>query len=318
MTYYSERNGLRTKNNKSYKMSMDAYNLILQTCEEMFVHLAWKFSLTCPDNDSNIVNIDRSKLYLKLKFLNPDLIKNDALYYPMIHRNYFGDDEIDEFNPYALFDLIEYICENAMDFEKRDHHSYFQHYHLKFKDSNECVINFRNEINELFDITNLLYELDSNYEVQRVVSNDSQLEATSKLVSNTNDDTLKKLINEAISYYRKPGTNNIQIATEKIWDAFERIKTKLDEDKKKSVTKLISIISDSNDDFNKLLDTEFKSLTNIGNQFCIRHFETGKIELKDENQYEYLFNRCLSVVLLSLKYIDHHQIDSSTLQRENM
>ena len=40
--------------------------------------------------------------------------------------------------------------------------------------------------------------------------------------------------------------------------------------------------------------------------FYVRHFETDKIDLKDENQYEYLFNRCLSVVLLSLKYIDHH------------
>lgn len=71
-------------------------------------------------------------------------------------------------------------------------------------------------------------------------------------------------------------------------------------------SKLSFEIIDSNEDFNKLLDTEFKSLTNIGNQFCIRHFETYKIELKDENHYEYLFNRCLSVVLLSLKYIDHH------------
>lgn len=259
MTYYSERNGLRTKNNKSYKMSMDAYNLIVQTCEGMFVHLAWKFPLTCQDNDSNIVNIDRSKLYLKLIFLNPNIIKNGELYYPMIHRNAFGGDQIDEFNPYALFDLIEYICQNAKDFEKSAYHTYFQHYHLIFKDSNVCIENFRNEINELFDNTNLLYKLDSNYEVQRVVSNDAQLEATFKLGSNTNDDTLKNLINEAISYYRKPGSNNIHIATEKIWDAFERIKTKLDEDKKKSVTKLISKISDSNEDFNMLLDTEFKS-----------------------------------------------------------
>ena len=115
---------------------MAPYNLILQTCGEIFVHLAWKFPLTCPDNDSNIVNIDRSKLYLKLKFLNLDLIKNDELYYPMIHRNCFGDDEIDEFNPYALFDLIEYICQNAKDFEKSASHTYFQHYHLKFNDSN--------------------------------------------------------------------------------------------------------------------------------------------------------------------------------------
>ncbi|MEQ9374260.1 MAG: hypothetical protein RIG68_03740 [Imperialibacter sp.] len=115
----------------------------------------------------------------------------------------------------------------------------------------------------------------------------------------TNDSELNALINEAKSRFLKPGDK--QVALEKIWDAFERIKTYYGQNKKESSTKLISKIASNlgEEEFNN----EFVTLTKIGNNFRIRHHETDKIELTDISQIDYLFFRVLSLIDLCLSKI---------------
>lgn len=60
-------------------------------------------------------------------------------------------------------------------------------------------------------------------------------------------------------------------------------------DKKKSSEKLISLISNGNEDFKDLFNTEYKTLTDIGNKFRIRHHETDKIDIDDDRYYDYLY-----------------------------
>ena len=57
-----------------------------------------------------------------------------------------------------------------------------------------------------------------------------------------------------------------------------------------------------NSDFIDLFNDEFKALTNIGNKYRIRHHETDKIDITDARYYDYLFNRCLSLIALAIKY----------------
>lgn len=93
-----------------------------------------------------------------------------------------------------------------------------------------------------------------------------------------------------------------QIAVEKLWDAFERIKSYYDDDKKKSSAQLVSILSGKINecDFNE----EFTELTKIGNKNMIRHSEKDKNKIDDSNYLDYLFFRMMSLINLCLKEIN--------------
>ncbi len=95
-----------------------------------------------------------------------------------------------------------------------------------------------------------------------------------------------------------------QDAIEKLWDAFERVKTiYTDCDKKQSVTKIINMMSSKNPGYSDMLNKEFQELTNIGNKFRIRHHEMDKIEINDDSYYNYFYGRCSMLIILVLKYI---------------
>ena len=71
---------------------------------------------------------------------------------------------------------------------------------------------------------------------------------------------LKELLQEASKYY---DANNMQIAVEKLWDAFERLKTYYCSpsiDKKKSVNKIVKDMGNSQQAFMELFDREFHAL----------------------------------------------------------
>ena len=58
------------------------------------------------------------------------------------------------------------------------------------------------------------------------------------------------------------------------------------------------------DNFVELFNLEFRALTDIGNKFRIRHHETNKVDIADIRYYDYLFNRCLSLINLEVQYLD--------------
>ena len=111
---------------------------------------------------------------------------------------------------------------------------------------------------------------------------------------------LKDLLEEAQDYFRK----DKQIATEKMWDAFERLKTYYsDLDKKHSADKIIEDMSHNDANYIHLFKEEFNTLREIGNNYRIRHHETDKIDIIDNNYYIYLYYRCLALIDLAKKYL---------------
>lgn len=123
------------------------------------------------------------------------------------------------------------------------------------------------------------------------------------------EEGINKLLNIAQTYVN----SDIQTALEKLWDAFERLKTYFIDtkeifDKKGSVEKLITIISDENNSFKSVLEDEFKTLTSIGNTFRIRHHEKKKIDFSNDEQKMYLYNRCFSLIKLAVDYIDRNKL----------
>ena len=63
-------------------------------------------------------------------------------------------------------------------------------------------------------------------------------------------------------------------------------------------------VANGEEKYRKLLNDEFKKLTEIGNGFRIRHHETNKIEIVDNRHKEYLFNRCASLLSQCIRYIN--------------
>jgi hypothetical protein len=80
---------------------------------------------------------------------------------------------------------------------------------------------------------------------------------------------------------------------EKLWDAFERIKTlESGQDKRAQVTALLDKAAQGK--FRAMLEIEATELTRICNTFRIRHSETTQEPLTQSAQTDYLFHRMFS------------------------
>lgn len=98
--------------------------------------------------------------------------------------------------------------------------------------------------------------------------------------------------------------SEIELATQKLWDAFERIKTYDKQlEKKESAENLVILMSKGNEDYKEILNKEFSNLTSIGNDFRIRHHETFKNDIICKEHYDYLFHRCLALLRLATKAV---------------
>lgn len=79
---------------------------------------------------------------------------------------------------------------------------------------------------------------------------------------------------------------------------FGKNKSLTNKNKKQSISTIITLLSDDiNSDF---FNNEFRELTQIGNNYQIRHFEKGVKEIKDDRTKEYLFFRALGLIELVL------------------
>lgn len=157
---------------------------------------------------------------------------------------------------------------------------------------------FAAQVNALFKLNSLAFRLK-----QGQIESTFDVSIDKQNVSTISEKGLKDLIIEADSYYR---TGNKQIAVEKMWDAFERLKTFYSPslDKSASANKIIDDMSNFESNFKELYEAEFKALTSIGNNFRIRHHETTKVDITDTRHYEYLYKRCLALISVAIQYLE--------------
>lgn len=295
---YTERNNLRTIQDKTTVIDKDRYELLLSVCNKYIPNMVGVFPDYCPDNSTIVCGVNMSLFSNTLKFRIPDLEYNYAGYVviPMF----------DEYNQYALLDYVEYIGNCIIDFEEYESHSFFQHNHIKILETSNVKQIFRNEINGVFELTRLLYRLNDKFEVERITSADELIESEAQNLESVKEQGLKDLLLESLYLYKNPRPEFHKLATEKIWSALERLKTVFvtnDVDKKKSADKVIRIMANSDNNYIELLRTEFYALTNIGNNYRIRHHETDKTEITDERYYDYFYGRCFALIALAIKFI---------------
>lgn len=298
MELYSQRHGIRKAQEKTSDISAEAYKLLLNCCEKYYNNLAWEYSEECRCNECVSLNYDLFDTALRYKI--PSLFrKNEKIAAP----EYIMDVSLDEYDQFALIDLIEYIASECRDFIYEED-IFCRHYHMLFTDSNDVFQKFKNEINNIFDILGLSYILNDNKKIERILQNNVLTKEMEKSINNIKEEETKNLLQEAIDLHKSPFPNASKYATEKIWDAFERLKTYYtNTDKKKSAEAIVNDISNNNQDFIKLFNDEFKKLTEIGNNYRIRHHETNKMNITDDRYYDYFFNRCLSLISLAIQYL---------------
>lgn len=207
------------------------------------------------------------------KSINDLVLEDITKFY--IPKHYVGSElvEINEFSdfkegtrPFTVFDVIE-----------------------SFNRHTTKSSQFRNEINAIFKLNNINVEL-RNGEVHSTSNKAIGLDDS----TNINEAGLEELIRTAEDLYNK---GEYSYAVEKIWDAFERIKTYYPTlNKKKSAEKIINDISYGNEHIKKMFDNEFKVLTDTGNSYRIRHHEINKIDISKELHYKYFYKRCLALI----------------------
>lgn len=306
MAYYTERHGMRRPVAKTYDISIEKYALLLHCCEKYYNNLAWKYPEQCPDGHG-CCGIDFEQLRLDLRYEIPTLHRDysDNIAVPTVHHNVFdNDDEESEYDQYALLDLIEFFAENIRDVVVGSFHSYFGHYHLTCQNSRNVCAQFRDEINDIFRKTGLLYELNTDLQVERIVENSPLTPAVQSAIAAVKEVGTRELLQEAILLHRSPYPADVRDAVEKLWDAYERLKTYYTTmNKAKSAEKIVNDMAARQVPYVTLFDTEFRALTKIGNDFRIRHHETDKVEITDVRYYDYFFNRCLSLIALAIQYL---------------
>ncbi|MFS0980784.1 AbiJ-NTD4 domain-containing protein [Enterococcus casseliflavus] len=201
-------------------------------------------------------------------------------YIPMSYDNKNKYSETDDIldivlkgSPYHVFDILEF-------FEKYIYEN-----------------NFETKVNQLFDLHKLHFKM-----IHGKIENTLDTPVNLDIINNINEAGLKELLQKATTYYASGDT---KIAAEKLWDAFERLKTYYSPtlNKKKSVGKIINEMGNNEQVFIDLFEEEFNKLTLYGNSFNIRHHEKTVTNIDDLRHYDYFYKRCISLISTALKFI---------------
>lgn len=164
--------------------------------------------------------------------------------------------------------------------------------------ADDLIGNFISEVNGVFERKKIRYELTPTGRIQRIGA-----PIVSDLIRDTSfetgDSDLNEMLELAQDKYISRDPAIRREGLEKLWDAWERLKTLEDpSDKKTSVEALLDRVA--NGPMRERLGVEARELTQIGNKFMIRHSETDRHALTDHRHVDYLFHRLFSLVYLLL------------------
>lgn len=298
MCLYTERYKYRTESEKTERINRNAYSLLLMCCKKYKNNLIHEFHSEEHDDftGGDYVSFDKEHFVSKIRSRIPSIHIDEQ-------NEISVPEHISDSNQYAILDLVEFFAKRIRDIYKHWNNQHYRNYEIiDSLDTSEIFNKFQEEINEIFRDENLLFVLTNDKIVERDLEHSVLNSSLEKDIQNIQEQGIKELLNDAITFIRKPNLSSRQSGLEKIWDAFERIKTYYqDLNKQNSAQKLINNIS-PNEDLKEVITNEFKELTKIGNNYRIRHHETDKKEIPPEF-IDYFFNRCLSLIALIIKYL---------------
>lgn len=258
------------------------------------------FPEVCPDG-AGPVGTDEQKFAFGIKAEIPELnwplkttIRNED--------NWSFNEELYVPETMVVLDLIQFCYMHVAKPIQGRYHNYFKHYHLSF-DVEAGRKEFRDKMNRIFSRNDLAYELKENGDIIRLTP--PTLGETIVAISfNTGDAKLNGILEDSRRKYLSPDPQVRKEAVERLWDAWERLKTvENPSDKKDSITLLLNKAA-LEQNFRDLLEEEARKLTSIGNTFHIRHSEVSQTEIREAAHFDYLFHRLFSMILLLINSRD--------------
>lgn len=309
MKYFSDKEGVN-KVGISFRISADVWNGIVVIVNALIKNnlLAKDFPKQCPDGNG-ICGVNELSFYIaafavisgahkflpqyegEIQYLSPASLSE---------LPFESDEEIEKDNEcftYDVLDFVEFTFRHINDVRNGAYHDFFKHYELEFPGTTVSREKFVSDINEIFERNHIGYKLCDDGSICRIVDE----VILHPISSSKREPRLEELIQDAIYKFRNPRLNERKIALEKLWDAFERLKTiEIPEEKRKkqSADILLSKASLGQTAFKDILENECKALTDIGNQYQIRHFERYTKQITSEEHLDYLFYRMYSLVSL--------------------
>ncbi|MDV8148941.1 hypothetical protein [Arthrobacter sp. B10-11] len=246
--------------------------------------LAQHFPEHCVDGNA-ISGTDQSALWSNVRAVIPEL-KEDSLFGV---REQQSDD--------VLFDLMEYAAARIAKPVQGRWHEYMKHFELDFAEA-LGKREFRQEVNQILQRGGTMYELGPGGRIVRIGTTEVQ-QIIQQMVPASGDATLDGLLQLAKGLYISRKDDDRVLALDKLWDAFERLKTiDVSGNKKQSSNVLLDNITSA--EFREVARAEMVALTALGNQFMIRHHETDKHPVPEVAQ-DYLFARMGSLIVFLLK-----------------
>lgn len=283
LDFYSDRNGgapPRDQNTLAAATRRGLLNLVQSKIDADW--FAQRFPEQCPDGNG-VCGTNSQALTVDLQALIPKLS------YPLLTSDNYDDE--------AVFDLLEYAAQRISLAEPDGWHSFHRHHELKF-DRKKGRRSFQEEINQMLSRGRATFEMDEALQIQRFGTPEVR-QVLVDLNPDTGDAALDKLIVDSRSLFMSYREDDRKLGLEKLWDAFERLKTiELPGNKKASAQQLLAHITDH--PFRDLLAAEMRALTDVGNGFNLRHHETDKHQVPTE-AYDYLYARMGSLIITLLR-----------------
>ncbi len=260
--------------------------------------LAYGFPSHCPDGNA-IEGTDRHALWNVVRAEIGELAMADAEAWDAFSYVMRSTGNLPS-TP-AILDLIEFVARHVAQPSQGRWHEFFRHHHLDL-DRKEGLRKFVEDVNRVFSRSGLAYQLTATGVAERTVPVPmaDQLNRTEFCTGNQE---LDELLDTAIKRFLLPEPEARQDALEKLWDAFERLKSiEAPGDKKAGASILIDkAIAVDAKVLHSAITEEFKAMTTLGNELRIRHSEVGQEPVGDNGEKDYLFIRLLSLIRLMLK-----------------
>jgi len=199
----------------------------------------------------------------------------------------------------VVLDLLEFCALAVGQPIAGSYHSFFQHTHLSW-DRPAGLARFVAEVNRLFSRNGLAFEINAEGKARRLLpAHVGQTLATANFC--TGDAEADALLEDARRRFLAPNVEDRRDALEKLWDAFERIKTlEPGANKRVSADLLLDRAARPGSKLRQVLADEAEALTRVGNAHRIRHSEVDQESLETTGQVDFLFGRLFAFIHLVL------------------
>lgn len=209
-------------------------------------------------------------------------------------------DEDDPPSMAVVMDIIQFCYAAVGKPRQLEYHGFHRHHHLGF-DIELGREEFRDEINTIFGRNGLAFTLTADGRIRRLAP-PLLREELGRAMFATGDGELDELLETARRKFLDPDEDARRDGLEKLWDAWERLKTIDNPDKKAGVAVLLDGTAGSaSQKFRQVLETEAQELTDVGNKLRIRHHETDRERIAQSNHVDYLFHRMFALIRLILR-----------------